>query len=45
VTASLAAAWRHVASQASMKRHVADRVLSRVLNARQFGLKMIANVT
>jgi hypothetical protein len=31
--------------QASMKRNAADRVLTRVLNARQFGLKMIANVS
>lgn len=28
-----------------MKRAGGDRVLQRVLNARQFGLKMIANVT
>jgi hypothetical protein len=31
--------------QASMKRNAADRVLTRILNARQFALKMIANVT
>ncbi|GFH16260.1 DNA polymerase, partial [Haematococcus lacustris] len=34
-----------VMTKAAMKRHAADRVLQRVLNARQMGLKLISNVT
>ncbi|GFH23879.1 DNA polymerase, partial [Haematococcus lacustris] len=34
-----------VMTKAAMKRHAVDRVLQRVLNARQMGLKLISNVT